>query len=174
MTKAVTIYETIESMPIDMDKPLNNDVKTQIVKIVEREFDNKESVYHEQERFEEAKILEAYRKEVGFDKLLKAIRDAEHKLDIARKALSDVGLMPNGEAEQKSHYDSKKNCWVNKPKADRLYELMQAIKRNAPSQTLKAKLISRIWLASKYGEVVVILNQVLGNGIIPTVLKKKK
>ena len=160
---------TIEKMPVDTGKTLTGEIKKQIVKIVETEFENKESIYHEKERLEREQILEGYKKEIGFDKLLKSIKDAEDKLCQAEEKLKKAGLDDTGKPEQSTQYINGRH--VTNYSAKKLDNLLSAVAKNAPSATLKAKLISRIWLASTYGEAMVILNQVLGNGIIPTLTK---
>ena len=53
--------------------------------------------------------------------------------------------------------------------ADRLKRLFEAVEKNRPDQTLESKLVARLHLSTTVGEAVVILREVLGNGVLPAI-----
>lgn len=55
---------------------------------------------------------------------------------------------------------------------DRLNKLLDAVAMSKP-QTYKNKIISRLWMSDNMGEAMVILREVLGNGVIPTLDKNQ-
>lgn len=166
----------IKDLPIDINARLTADVKKQLMLVINDEFANKESLYHQVQEAEEGKIVASYRKTVGFDKLkakyTKAIEDAEFA-DARKKAIEldirKLGLDTEGELaqDQDTFYYQGERVKIDNQDAKALKKKIETMKRNAPSQNLKAKLIARLMLATTVGEATTIMREVLGNGIIP-------
>lgn len=91
----------------------------------------------------------------------KAIRDARRKINL--KGLTDCG-------ERYEDHIDRKDIVMLKARA-KIIELFEAVEDMAP-QRIRNKVIARMWLAETNGEACVILQQVLGNGIIPTMTQK--
>ena len=53
---------------------------------------------------------------------------------------------------------------------DRVKQLLDVVETAGPDN-VRNKIVSRLWMSSTMGETMVILNQVLGNGVIPTLTK---
>ena len=164
----------IKDLPINTNGRLTGDAKKQLALIIEQEFTNKESLYHQVQEQEKKKIIEIYRKSVRYDKLLAEYHKAERKekeakdqIEQAKKNINIVGLTIEGDPDSIREWDKESNTHKYKVKAIELQEKLNAIEKNAPSQNLKAKLLSRIWLATTIGEANEIMREILGNGIIP-------
>ena len=56
---------SIGTLPINTAGKLTADVKKQLMLIIEQEFANKESLYHQAQEREKEKILTIYRKSIG-------------------------------------------------------------------------------------------------------------
>ena len=163
----------LKDMGINTNGKITSDVRKQLMLIIEREFTNKESLYHQAQEREKRKIIEAYQKDVGYDGLKKALdraeakkKEADDNINKAVKAIHDIGLDTAGQPDSTSEYDYKSMCHVSKPKAIKLAKLLEVCEKNAPSNNLKAKLITRLMLATTIGEANAIMFQVLGNGIL--------
>jgi hypothetical protein len=173
---------TIATLPIKAMEKLTTDARNRLVKIVEQEFTNKESLYHQIQQEESNKVIGAYKKKVGFDKLLKdrkTIEDKQKKLvaelEDNAKLIIATGLDISGEPRKTSHYvrgNDGNGHYVYDYEAKELNDLLNTIESNGPTQNLKNKLVTRITLACTIGEANVIMREVLGNGLIQSLRKQ--
>ncbi len=83
-----------------------------------------------------------------------------------------VGLEEDGSIKIYSDYDLKRIAVSARKGYERVKNLMEAIDEDADGQTKKAKVIACIWLARTYAEACIILKDVLGNSLIPSIEKK--
>jgi len=163
---------TIKDLKINMDKALNNATKKELVKIVQEEFMNQTTQLNTDRVEAERKVMEDYKKEVGYKKLRATVDKAERLLEQARADLEEVGLGINGNKASSSQYirgeyvAHEAVARINK----RIDEATIAMRR---PENVKNKVVARIHMASTMGEACVILNEVLGNGLIPTVQKSE-
>jgi len=167
---------TIEKMEINAQKSLNADAKKALVKIIEDEFHSQTTVYNAKAEAEKDRLLEEYRKGIGFDKLKKEYDKAVQAVELAKKKVTEAehkiemkGLNTNG--ERYSGYINEEKEPELKRAQRKINQLFKTVEEMAPNN-LKNKIISRLWLADTNGEACVILRQVLGNGIIPTISSK--
>ena len=162
----------IKDLPVNTNGNLTGDAKKELALIIHQEFHNKDSLYHqikEQERF---KILETYRKSVDYPILRKAYDKAVAKMETYKQEIiktqeqfAKVGLDSAGNVANGYWRDEYgQNHIVAEVKE--LKEKLNTIEVNAPSENLKNKLISRLWLSTTIGEANEIIREVLGNGII--------
>jgi hypothetical protein len=164
----------IKDMPTNTTAKLTADVKKQLAEIIEQEFTNKESLFHAIQQREKEKVMTKYRFDVSFSALRAKLTKAQDRIAIAERdkavvltAIEDLGLNEDGEQGAMTRYVNGKNISIEGAK--KLEKLLEVIDRNAPSQNLKSKLISRLMLATTVGEATVIMREVLGNGIITDV-----
>lgn len=162
----------IKDLPVNTNGKLTGDVKKVLIGIIEKEFTNKDSLYHQVQEAEERKIIEAYKASIGFPKLEQAYKRAEKRVEDANKvlaeagkAIEDNGLSLAGEPSQTHSYVN--GVYTTNYTAVALHKKLSAIADNAPSQNLKSKLLSRLMLSTTIGEANEIMREVLGNGIIP-------
>lgn len=167
---------TIATMPIQASARLTSDRLKALCLIVEREFTCKESLYHQIQEREKEKIIEAYRRDVGFDKLTRKREELNiqrETIDTKVKAIEEdmgkLGLDVYGQpqASYTTEYTSYGTIRHANYKAIALQKKLQTLEENAPSQNLRAKLITRLQLATTIGEANVIMSEVLGNGLLP-------
>jgi hypothetical protein len=164
---------TISDLKFDSKATLSNDQKKAFVHIVEDEFSNKRTLYTRMKAEKREQLLDEYRTKVGYDKLKDDIETARAKLDLAQEALKAVGLEEDGSIKIYSDYDLKRIAVSARKGYERVKNLMAAIDEDADGQTKKAKVIACIWLARTYAEACVILKDVLGNSLIPSIEKKE-
>jgi hypothetical protein len=169
MTNALTIA----TMPVKANEKLTSDARNKLIKIVEQEFNNKQSLYHQIEQEASNKVIAAYHKKVGFDKLAKKLKDIELKVKLLNDETQDTnnkiwetGLSSDGTPRKTGHWVD--GIYINDYEAKELNTLLRTIENNGPTQNLKNKLVTRITLASTIGEANVIMREILGNGLIPT------
>lgn len=172
-----TTAMTITTMPVQTKEKLTSDSKSRLIKIIEQEFVNKESLYHQVAKQEEEKVLDEYKKKVGFAKIAKKLRDIEiAKLKLNKEAegaiaeLNKVGLDSDGEPRSNTSQRYINGIYVSRLdyEAKELNDLLSTIKNNSPTETLKNKIVTRLTLATTVGEATVIMREVLGNGLIPS------
>lgn len=168
---------TVETMPVSAGVKLTSDVRKQLFILIEREFSNKDSLYHQIQEAEKEKIIKAYQDKVGFNKAkakLLSISAERRKLDEkyaqAENAIYDVGLDLDGFPAPSKIY--KDGHLIENPTAKELNEKLEIVNNNAPTENMKAKLLTRLTLATTVGEANVIMRQVLGNGMIPSLRRE--
>jgi hypothetical protein len=166
----------LETLQININSKLTGDRRKILQEIIEKEFSNKESLYHQIQQKEKEKLVKQYQVEVEFDKHKDNLTKLEHKqlvlnkeIERVKKVIDSLGLDTNGEPNATQHYDHMAGCYKKNYKAIKLQKMLDAIESNAPSQNLKNKLITRLQLASTLGEANIIMREVLGNGIIPSI-----
>lgn len=157
----------IDDLQINTQRKLNNDTKRQLVKIIEAEFSNQRTIYDANIFQQREKILENFRKEVGFTLLKQKFEEAQLKVKQLEEKISDTGLDVDGGLGGTYGLDKDSNRRRN---IERINKVLDAINNTRPLN-IQNKIISRLWMADNMGEAMVILHEVLGNGIIPTISK---
>ena len=167
-TKAVTIAE----MPINLKAILTVDQKKAFVKVIEEEFGRQATRYDVVRQERKAKALEAYRKRVGFYRIKDELTKAEGKVKDLKERIENLGLDTSG--DRRTYYGDRSKLPANQQKAmEELDKVITVCSTSFDAYQKKAKIISRLWLATTYAEAQVILNEVLGNGDIPPITDVK-
>lgn len=163
----------IKDLPINTNGKLTGDARKNLAIIIENEFRNKESLYHQVKEQERNRIIEAYRKSVGYADMRKAYDKACAKMETYKReilktqeAFSTVGLDSGGNIAS-GYWRDDQGITHSVVEVKELKEKLAVIEKNAPSENLKSKLISRLWLATTIGEANEIMREILGNGVIP-------
>ncbi len=161
---------TIETLKVNPTKPLTPMIKANLVKIICSEFHTQTTLYNAQAIEQKEKILVQYRKVVGFVKMKADYDKAQVAVDMAHKkrdeiqcAIEKKGLNIHGEAMRGSYNSTPEQ----KKAVDKINALFATIEAMSPNR-MKSKIEARLWLADTQGEACVILEQVLGNGVIPS------
>ena len=168
---------TIKDLEINPSKLLTPMIIKNLVDIINGEFARQQTLYDAQATQKREEILEQYKVAVGFDAMKKAYdkaealrKKAEKDMQDARMKLNMKGLSTDGE-RYTCNYGSYNNDTLEarevkkaQVKIDQLFKVVEA---SGPENT-KGKIVARLWMASTVGEAMVILRDVLGNGIIPT------
>jgi len=162
---------TVQNLPLEYKATLSNDQKKALVKLLEDEFKRRGNVNDAVIREKKHQLLEEYRKMVGYENLVEGINNAKSALEQAKKALERVGLSEDGEiARSYNNGDWRNNLSpVARKGIKRVESLLEAVEREFDVDTHRSKIIARLWLARTYGEAIVLLRDVMGNGIIPSV-----
>lgn len=167
-------------MEVDIKSKLTTQDKKELMTIITQEFCNKQSLFHAVQEQEREKIMEVYRKSVGYGKLKKehekateAVKKAQKIVEACQKKITDTGLTIDGDPDdtRENVYDHSAGQYrvIWKAKAIDLQKKLEVLEKNAPSENLKNKLLVRLQLASTKGEALVIMKQVLGNNELPDV-----
>jgi len=157
----------INDLKVNTSARLNNETKRNLVEIIENEFDNQCTVYSQRNNAQKEKILDDFRKKCNFKKLQRNVQKKEEEYERAKRELQATGFGTDGDLI--SSYGSPKEI---KAKVKEIEDTIAKLEIQTPT-TIKNKIISRLWLANSLGEAMVILREVLGNGIIPTVTKEQ-
>lgn len=172
--KAVTIAD----LKIDPTQKVGNEQKKQLIKIIEEEFQNQttvQSIVVDQQR--DAAISE-YRKTVNFSSLrAKYQRVLDKKiaacraLELAETEFHLLGLDVEGHVYSVEYHE--KNLKVIEA-TKKLQEKIRAVAEvHLKPANYKNKIIARVLLATNAGEIAVILREILGNGVIPSMTQKE-
>ena len=170
----------IEDLAINPTAQLTPMVKKNLVTVIESEFDRQATIYDSVADEKKEKILESYKKSVGFSKL-KAEYDkyndevykATQKRDEIQTKIRMKGLDIDGTRYRVGYYSNTNSEQREIKRAcDKIDNLFKTVEANGPLN-VKNKIVSRLWLADTAGEAMVILREVLGNGIIPTLTKNQ-
>lgn len=163
-------YARINDLKVNPAKKLNNMVKKHLVNIVENEFTQQTSIIDAETREKKRRALEQYKKGINFDALLKKYKKAELAVKLAtekeREMLHQIhlkGLEYNGELNVTCYNDDPNEKEAQK----KIEKLLDSVVGQTPNN-IKNKIISRLWLTDNYAEAMVILREVLGNGMIPS------
>lgn len=154
----------IGDLQIDPTANLNQNQRNELVNIIESEFHAKNTLTHELRIKEENAIRAAYRKSCGFTAKMKKIRIAQEKLYAAQRELRDTGLDNTGNLVYANSGDSVET----KDAVAKVKALLDAVRKNAPSMSYLSKIKARMILAKTYGEAVIILSELLGNDVLPS------
>ena len=147
-----------------------------LVDVVNQEFSKQTTIYNAQNAEARDKILEQYKKSVGYDSLKKTYDKAEQAKQLAEDKIKEAkykinlkGLTISGNENTKNtHYNTptEKERQIDKA-VDRVQKLLDVVNTQGPD-TIRNKIVSRLWVSTTVGEAMVILKAVLGNGIIPS------
>jgi len=172
---------TIKDLPVNPEQKATPMVIKNLVEVVNKEFDRQKTLYDANACEKREQILDEYRKAVGFEKL-KAKHDkalgeravAEKNINEAEKVLQAKGLTING--DEYTYYAANTYGYQGQKTADdratekacaKVKNLLEVVETAGPDN-VRNKIVSRLWMSTTVGECMVILNQVLGNGVIPT------
>ena len=174
LTVVSGVEMSISGFPVDTRARLTEGVKKVLCDLITKEFNNKESLFHHIVEQEKDTILKKYQGEVGYPDAIRQIQLARNKIvelegDIStiKKKLLEVGLTETGQPHSTEEYDKTTGRYRTVCSAVKLDRLLRTVEANAPSQTLKSKLIARMQLATTLGEANAIMRDVLGNGVLP-------
>ena len=167
---------TIEKLKINPHRTLTGDSKRALVKIIEDEFHTQSTVYDSSAEAQRDKLLDQYRKGCGYTKL-RADHDKATAQELTAKSkakeienqINLKGLTVEGHRHSACYGEETKP--EMRIAIDKINVLFKTVEDMAP-RNLRNKVISRLWLADTCGEACVILQQVLGKGIIPTMTDK--
>jgi hypothetical protein len=159
---------TMKDLEVNVNKKLTEETKKNLVKIIEQEFMNQSTIYNEKVRDNRNKVLEAYRKKVGYERLTQKIRKAKQAVEDAELDLRKTGLADCGNL-QSIVYSTDEDIKVRIQDVENLINKVSMAEPN----NVKNKIIAKLWLSDTHGDAYVILREVLGNGIIPTIEKSQ-
>jgi len=166
----------IADLKVNVNAKLTQDEKKNLQNIINNEFANKESLFHQVQEREKEKILVKYRKDVGYEILKKDYDKAETKTKIAEEAkakaefaIAQAGLDIDGDPADESIHDYRTDRELKNYNAIKLNRLIDTLEKNAPSENLRSKLLVRLQLATTKGEALVIMKEILGNGQLPEI-----
>jgi len=157
---------TISNLSVNPKKTLDSATKRQLQFLIEQEFSRQTTMYDNEISEQKRKLLNRYKKEVGFDKLSIKVSKAKTQSLLATKELESTGLNEGGDISYvyaPDEKDNPKKCEAVK----RLNKMIDNLALKKPEQ-LRNKIVTRLWIASTIGEAIVIINEVMGNDIIPT------
>lgn len=158
MSKNEENLVTIETLPLNASTHLTEGFKKQLINIIESEFKSQTTLFDIQLRKIKNDFLAQYKKEVDFKKKLEAFNKANQRAIALKEELLKTGLTDSGEVQAYGPYGEKL-----------LARMEEAAKSIQPATNNKNKIITRMLMCSTYGEAMVIMNYVLGNGILPSV-----
>lgn len=164
MTQEIALR--IADVQIDIQKKLTSDEKQNFAKIISGAFERQKTLYSREFQIKKDKLIDAYKKEVKADKLVLELKKAQEKVEMCRKALWSKGLTDFGNVQTQGTAES---CGKDAEEAYKDLLRMLDELNSKPADDMQAKLLARLWLCSTYGEVAVILREVLGNGVLPTI-----
>ena len=166
------IYATIKDLKINNNRKINFIEKKKFAEIIEAEFSNQRTIFDSQISEARDKMNDEYKKSIGYDKLQKKLSAAEYAVSEIKKEISSAGFDCYGKIMYSSSFSKEDR--ENHPEIYRrlksLEDGIQALQDRKPLN-LQNKIVSRLWLTDTMGEVLVILNEVLGNGMLPRIQK---
>ena len=148
---------TIKTLPIELSGKLNNDLKNKLIILIENEISNRMHVDTQKFKEAEEKVIQQYKKENKVELLIERCEKLDEEESIIKKRISDFGFDISG--NKLTYLDDKNEL---KKKLDKLKAV------NSDIITNKNKIVTRLLLATTYGEAVVIMREILGNSLIPT------
>ncbi|KKU23308.1 MAG: hypothetical protein UX36_C0006G0004 [Microgenomates group bacterium GW2011_GWC1_46_15] len=162
-TTAIAIPLELEKLPIKSESKLTSDIKQALIEIIENEFNTQATVFDAKANAEKERIIDEHKKKVGFTKLVDSFRRAENELRMAKKKVLATGLTMEGNVQGYGYDDE------GGKEGQKLMETIDKIVAGIkPATNYKNKVITRMLTASNYGEAMVIMRSVLGNGILPS------
>jgi len=161
----------IKDLPVDIKATLTQETKKGLIKIVNDEFQRHQTVYNYKLSQAQQKVREDYQKSVGFDELVKEVDTKKAEVKRAENKLYATGLDIRGSVLPAHDHYIRDNLEAQK-QVRKLREQLDAVtKALEPAASFKSKIITRLLVATTVGEAMVLLREVLGNDIIPTITK---
>ena len=151
----------INDLPVDNKANLTADMKKGLIKIVREEFSNQATTMNDDTRAAKDKVVKAYRKSHGIDKLVTSYRKASEVCGRMHRELQALGFETNGD---------HKPYGLPKDLEEALSKVNEKMRKPI---SLRNKIEARLLIASTVGDAVVILHQVMGNDILPSVTKEE-
>jgi hypothetical protein len=170
----------VNQIPVDQKAPANYPIKKFLLEKIRLIFQNKSVIERARVQKQRDEILEAYKKNVGFDKKLKALRTVRSQLEKAEKDLMEMGLDERGGlltfSEDRSVYGTSKTTvlwggsWIEVgketgEKIQKVLELLKAVEGEMIPYTLFDQLETRMMMASTVGECMAIINAIAGEQV---------
>jgi hypothetical protein len=178
-------HATIEDLEINPAIKLTPMVIKNLVDVVNEEFSRRQTIYDTESELKKEEILNQYKKAVGYQSLKKEYDKAKSMVEKAERQVKEVekkmnlkGLDPDGTRHTVGHYSYHSNHYDNyeqrqlKLAESKIDKLLKTVETSGP-ENVRNKIVSRLWLAGTAGEAMVILRQVLGNGLIPSMSVKQ-
>lgn len=154
---------TLETLPVDEARRLTGEDKRALAKQVQAVLESNQNLGASRRCHERQQLISAYKKEVGLEKLLAKRDRLNSALSRVTKDISDLGFGGyQGEFQEQALNGTKAN-----PAAQRLVKALNIIQSQSDI-LYNSKVVSRLWLCSTVGEALVVMNEVMGNGIMPT------
>jgi len=175
---------TIQDLAVDPNIKLTPMVIKNLVDVVNQEFNRRQTLYDTESDMKVEEILNQYKKAVGFeamkkewDKAKAIVEKAEKQVKEVEKKLAFRGLDADGTRHSVNSYHchgqydnyEQRQLKLAECKIDKL---LKTVETSGP-ENVRNKIVSRLWLSGTTGEAMVILREVLGNGIIPTLTTKQ-
>lgn len=154
----------LKDLPVDEQRRLTGEDKRALSKQLGLVLESNQSLGSAKRAHERQQLIAAYRKEVGVDKLLAKKARLEADAKRAQDQIQALGFTGYSGA-----FDEGTEIRDEQARAarNRLGSALNAI-QDQNVNLYSAKIISRLWLCSTVGEALVVMNEVVGNGILPT------
>ena len=146
---------TVKDLPVDIDAKLNGDVRNRLTDMIQIEFQNRVNVDQIKKNEAKKKVVEKYKASLGITDMLKEKDDLKIKIQKIESKIQSLGFSSTYGEYQNNNSDVEKEL-------DKLNQV------SAEIQTIKHKLQTRLLLATTVGEATVIMHEILGNNLIPT------
>jgi len=168
-TSDPNIPAQVTDIQIDPKKKLTNADKALFIRIIERQFTEQTSGLKLMRENAKNEALKKYRDSVGFDKLQRELELAEAQCIAIKSRIAILGLNEDGGIYER--YTSMGLIGEQKEKAKKKGEEVQklideSLKGIGQPELNKDKLITMIQFCSSAAEAQVIMQSILGNGII--------
>lgn len=156
----------INDLAFNVNAKLTSDIKKQLEKVLSSEFRNKSTKYDQEVKDAKRRVVDAYKKKVGFAAKQKKLHHLGAEYDNLKSEIERLGLNIEGEVNCYGHSASEEAKALNE-------EIERITAAHNPVHTMENKLIARLYMSTTMGEAAVILNEVMGNGQIPSITKSQ-
>jgi hypothetical protein len=167
-------HAQIKDLTVVTGAQLTGDVRKQLGIIIEAEFNNRVQSEGEMRKQQQEKALKQYRDSTNFAELKKGYGVISRKIEALESQLAALvrsmyGLGLDHDGDKICYFDSNKHPHEAQANIVKLNKLLQeATAESTELITLKNKIMARLQLSQTVGEAAVIMREVLGNGIIPS------
>jgi hypothetical protein len=169
----------VNNIPVDQKAPANSLIKKYLLEEIRQIIKNKKTIEQATIDRKKEEILDAYKKGVGFDKKVKALKDAKDAVEKAEEQLVQAGLTESGYLitfqEDRRYGQTETTVYVDgqcKPlktelvkKIKKVQELLKAVEGEMEPFSPYARLEARMMMASTVGEAMAIINAVAGEEV---------
>lgn len=175
---------TIDNIPVNQTANATTTIKNFLLEKFRKISENRRVLDQMKIQQQQRHILESYRKSVGFDKKLTAMKKAQDQFEKAHKVLMELGLNPAGDLLQTDtrkvinedghpglqhrYYDG--DTWNVLPtetieRIDEVRKLIQAVSTEMEVFSRNDQLETRMMLATTVGECMAIINEIAGRDV---------
>lgn len=159
---------TVKDLKTNPGKRINQAQRATFLKLIDDEFENQEAIFSKDYEAKKVETVAAYRKQHNLDKKVEEHAELSIRIKGIEAHLSSFGISPTGDI--KGYYGDPES-----PHVQKLDIALKNLKETySIPRTNKNKYKAHMNMAETYADALIILQEIMGNGILPRITELPK